>query len=252
MITKSEWQAVNRQLMAEDRQRLGEPPTAEEILAYTRGELSPEDETRVRERLVCHPDLVRALAVPFPAEPAKPGDPDYLSEDEFAKHWEVLQKRMRPHRVVRFPHAWTAIAAACAIVFGALFWQAEWRARRLAKELNEPRVAWEEYVLPAEGQRGGGNATAVLPAEGDTVLLRAPVYNQPHYAGYRLEIVDPSATPPRVLWSSTGVRRSDDDTFDILVPRAFLRPGRYQVVLYGVDRAREERLMSYTLRVAGH
>ena len=51
MTTKTEWQAVNQALMADDRRRVGEPPAAEEALAYMRGELSEEEAVRVRERL---------------------------------------------------------------------------------------------------------------------------------------------------------------------------------------------------------
>src|SRR5229473_3644267 len=61
MITKSEWQMVHHSMMAEERGHGGEPPASEEVFAYMRGELSPEDEARLRERLVNYPDLVRTL-----------------------------------------------------------------------------------------------------------------------------------------------------------------------------------------------
>src|SRR3954447_15685824 len=92
MTTKSEFSAANRDLVSENRATNGEPPTAEEVLAYTRGELTPEEEARIRERLIAYPDLVRTLTTPFP-EPAEPGHPDYLSDHEFARHWKALQKR---------------------------------------------------------------------------------------------------------------------------------------------------------------
>src|SRR6185436_7330472 len=121
MITKSEWRMADRQLMADDRQRLDDPPTAEEMLAYTRGELSPDDEAHVRERLVRHPDLVRTLTEEFPADGAEPGDPDYLSDEEFATHWNAMQQRLRPRsggKVVQFWRTFSAIAAALALVLG--------------------------------------------------------------------------------------------------------------------------------------
>ena len=74
MITKSDWEAVQQGMTAEDQRRLGEPPTAEEMLAYSRGELSGETAGRVRAWLAGNPDLVRALMEPFPADDAKPGD----------------------------------------------------------------------------------------------------------------------------------------------------------------------------------
>src|ERR1051325_5668871 len=57
MTTKSEWQAVNRQLRADQQKRLGEPPAAEELLAYTRGELPAEGGARGREWLAPGPAL---------------------------------------------------------------------------------------------------------------------------------------------------------------------------------------------------
>src|ERR1051325_10204358 len=65
MITKTEWQGLHQQLMADERKRMGDPPTAEEVLAYMSGELSAEEEERIRERLVCYPELVRTLTAPF-------------------------------------------------------------------------------------------------------------------------------------------------------------------------------------------
>ncbi|MFP5246849.1 MAG: hypothetical protein ACLGH0_09150, partial [Thermoanaerobaculia bacterium] len=123
MNTKSDWRAVHQQMMADDRRKLGEPPTVEELRAYQRGELSKGEEERIQELLVCYPELVRMLTEPFPTEGAEPGDPDYLSDEEYAKHWAVLQKKMQPNggRVVSFRHYLpTALAASIAIVFGLL------------------------------------------------------------------------------------------------------------------------------------
>src|SRR6266540_3152077 len=159
MITKSDFQAVNQELMAGARRRLGEPPTSEEMLAYTRGEMSPEEEASFRERLLCYPELVRTLTAPFPTEGAAPGDPDFLSDEELAKHWASLQTRMqgrsREGRVVPFWRAFGAIAAALAVALGALLWRAEWK-------LAQPRVVSDEQVLLPDGQRGQGEIATVL------------------------------------------------------------------------------------------
>src|SRR5436309_6784429 len=102
MTTKSELSAANRDLIAEKRASLGDPPSAEEMLAYTRGELAPGEEARIRELLIAYPDLARTLTAPFP-EGAEPDHPDYLSEHEFARHWKALQKRRhRPNGGLQF------------------------------------------------------------------------------------------------------------------------------------------------------
>ena len=244
MITKSEWQAINQSLMAEDRGRLGEPPTPEQMLRYMRGELSAEEETQVRERLLCHPELVRALMVSFPTEGAEPGDADYLSDEEFAKHWSSLQQRMRRPRVVPFWQAFGAVAAALAIVFGVLFWRAQ---SQLNEERLRPRIAWDQQVLLPDGQRGPSETAATLTARGQSFLLVVPLVKST-FDDYKLEIVG-DGDSQRTLWSSPAMPRDDNEAFDILVPREFLKPGRTQIILYGVSGARQERLASYSLRV---
>lgn len=251
MITKSDWRAVNQTMMAEARKRNSEPPTAEEMLAYSRGELSADEEARVRERLLSYPELVRTLTAQFPMEGAEPGHPDYLTDEEFARYWGALQKRMNRKGILQFPQSWTALAAALALVFGALFMHAEWKARRLARELSEPRVAADEQLLLPDGQRGGGDASAVLRAGGESSLLVVPLISQPQFELYQLELVDLNASVPRTLWSSDPLHRRDNDSFAVLVPRSFLKAGKYQIVMVGISGERRERLSTYSLRVPG-
>ena len=241
MTTKTEWQAVNQALMADDCRRLGEPPAAEEALAYMRGELSEEEAVRVRERLVCRPDLVRTLTGAFPAEGAQPGDADYMSDREFASHWTALERRMKRGRVVEFWPVFGAIAAALAIVFAGLFWQAR-------KELTTPHVMDAVLLLP-DGQRGPGGETATtLTGRGESFPLIVSTSNATSFEQFRLDIVD-ATKPQEPLWSSPVLARSKDDLLAIVVPRKYLKPGKVQVMLYGVSGARQEPLASYTLRV---
>jgi len=235
MITKSEWQSVSHQLKA------GDPPTAEEMLAYSRGELSAEEEARVRERLVSHPDLVRTMTEPFPSEGAEPGDPDFMSDEEFATHWASLRNPIpRRGRVLHFWHYSTAIAATLAIVLTTLLWQANSR-------VAQPRVVWEQQVLFPDGRRGPQNEPATLTAQGESVLLVIPLIGQSHFDRYRLEILNVASN--RSIWTSDALRPGADEAFAILVPRRFLGPGTYQIVVHGVSGTREERLATYSLRV---
>jgi hypothetical protein len=221
MNTKSNWQEA--------------PPTAEEMLAYMRGELSAADEEWVRERLIGYPELVRTLTAPFP-EAAEPGDPDYLSDAEFASRWN-----RNPGRVLQFWPAFGAIAATLAVVFAALF-------VRERAELSRPRAASEYQALLPDGQRGSGDKPMTVTATGDSYLFVVAVIGQPAFDDFRLQIVD-AAKPEEPLWKSRTLRRGPNDTFTILVPRAFLKPGKYQVVLDGVSGARQERVATYTFRV---
>lgn len=250
MITKSDWEAVVELMNAEDRGRLGEPPTVDEMFAYTRGELPAAEAARVRELLVCYPELARALAEPLELEEESSSGEGVLSEDEIGRQWAAFQNanlRKRSGRLLPFRRAFApsfgAVAAALAIVFGVLFWHAR-------SELMQPRAMSQQLLLLPDGRRGGDDVPATLSPEGDSFLLVSPLINQPYFGNYRLEIVDVNANPLRTLWRSRAIHRDSNDAFAIAVPRRFLGPGRYQVVLYGVEGGRQDRLAVYTLRVA--
>src|SRR4051812_49924113 len=197
MTTKSEFAAA---LVAADRQRRIEPPTAEEMLAYTRGELPAEEAARVRERLIAHPELVRTLTAQFP-EGAEPGHPDYLSDDEFAGRWAALQKRRRRSeggRVLQFWRAFSAIAATLVLVLGAMLWRAQ-------TELKNPHLLVQQVLLP-DGQRGGGDVATAVTAQGEFLLL-APYVRDSAAARFIAGIAAAGRVCPR-LGRGTFTRRS--------------------------------------------
>ncbi|HEV7486968.1 MAG TPA: hypothetical protein VGQ65_14915 [Thermoanaerobaculia bacterium] len=239
MTTKSELSNANRNLLEEDR---GEPPTAEEALAYMRGELTPDEEARVRQRLLAYPELVRTLTAPFP-EPAESDHPDHLSEHEFARHWSALQKRRRqPQRGLRFWRAFGSVAAALAVVFGALLWRAQ-------TELKKPQAVWEQQELYSEGRRGVEGEPAKLSADGESYLLVPMLGADVTADNLRAEISDVAANSSRTVWSSRLIHRTSSGSFVILVPRDSLSPGTYRLVIYGVTGERQESLNSFTFRV---
>lgn len=248
MTTKSEWQDINRQLRADQRKQLGARPDADEMLAYSRGELPEEEEARVRQWIAADPELLRAQLEPFPIEGARPGDPDYLSDAEYESHFAALQKQMqkRMHhpRVeksnVNFWRVAAAIAASVAVALGVLLWQA--RAR-----VTEPRLVWEQQVLFPDGQRGPARQPAIVAPQGESVLLAIPLIGERGYERYRLELLRSGSQ--RAVWRSGTIAPPDDDTFTILVPRRFFDRGAYHVAVYGVTGAAEERLATYSLLV---
>jgi hypothetical protein len=249
MITKSDWQTAHQEMTAEERRMLGEPPTAEEMLAYSRGELAAENAARVRVWLVTNPDLARALMEPFPDDDAKPGDRDFLSQEELSKHWLSLQQRIHEtspaSRLLQFPGRWTALAAAVALVFAGLYWQAESKARRFSRELHEPRALESQMLLP-DGRRGVEQAT-FLTAKGERLVLDLALFDSSRFETYRVEMSNETAGS--LPWRSAAIRAADEETLSIDVSRSFLKPGRYRIVVYGLDGSREEKLDRYTLRV---
>lgn len=260
MITKSDWQVVHEELLAEERRRLGSAmPDTEDFLAYLRGELSEERAERVREALVCNPELARALTEAFPEDEAAPGEPGYVSDDEIDARWTSLQKLMRvangeaiPRPDARVLQFWKRTSAALAaavvvLVCGGILWQ--WQAG--TRRDDAPRVVslQERWLQPDEGRRGGADTSASTPAEGDTLVHLAPPSDQRTFAVYRLEIIDHGTVPGKTRVTIDRLERSEDGAFSLIVPAASLNPGRHELVLYGVDGGKVERLTSYTLRV---
>jgi hypothetical protein len=242
MTTKSELSAANRALMTEDRLSTGEPPTTEEVLAYTRGELAPDQEARIRERLIAYPELVRTLTAPFP-EAAEPDHRDYLSDHEFSRHWNALQKRrQRPQRGLQFWRAFGAIAATLAVVFSALLWRAQ-------IELKKPQAVWAQQELYSDGRRGVEGEPTTITAERESYVLVPMLGADVTADKLRAEISDVAANSSRTAWSSPAVRRTSSGSFVIIVPRDSLNPGTYRLVVYGVTGERQEPLNSFTFRV---
>jgi len=245
MITKPDWQIVHDQLTEDGRRRVGPPPTAEELLAYSRGELPAEEEARMREKLVFYPELAGTLTVPFPMEGAEPGDPDYLSDSEFEEHFAAMRKKMglkekesEGGRVVQFWPVATALAAAVAIVFGVLLWQT--RAR-----LDEPH-AGPTHLLYSDAHRGPSGAPTPIDVKGDAVLI-VPEGAPREYRAFRLELIDVAAH--RTLWSHSSPAPGPYEALAIHVPQSFLKPGDYRVVVFGFTGDREEQVATYSLRV---
>jgi hypothetical protein len=216
-------------------------PTAAELTAFRRGEMSPDEEERFRERLVSYPELVRSLAEPFPDEGAEPGSADYLSDAEYKRHWAAMQaKRNRVAtngRVLPFWRAFGAVAAALTITFAALWWQAR-------AQLDRPRVAWDEQVLSADGNRGPAAEPTRISARGDEVLLVAPLISHRDYERYRLDLV--RANGEGTIWSTFAARPSEDGAFSVIVSRRFLGHGVFRLVIHGVRGGSSERLASYS------
>jgi hypothetical protein len=244
MITKTDWQSVNRELLAEQRRRLGDPPTAEEIEAYTQGKLSPAEEERVRDLLACYPELARTLVAPFPDDEPQPGDPDYATDAQLAQRWEALQQRMGQEsavpreRVVQFPRIVTTLAAALALVFAGLWVRAQ-------SELRRPQVLTPVHLQSSEeGVRGPGVQTTTV-RRGDLLLITPRVVNA-NFTEFEVRIEQNGKLP---LWKSGPLPPSDDIGFSVVVPAALLRPDEYEVIVYGINPLPELELERSSLRI---
>jgi hypothetical protein len=239
MMNRSDWNAVRETLIADDRAKLGDPPTVDELLAYERGELSQEDTERVQQLLVAYPELARAYATPFPAD-----DTD-LPDDVIDRQWNAFRAGNRAGsgsggRVLQFWRGAAAIAAAVAIVFGAMLWQSR-------TELLRPHVLPEAAILTPDGRRGLAEQPLAITPTGDSVLFVVSLIGPTDYETYRLELVRGESHTS--VWSSEPLRATNSNSFNIEIPSRALPAGTYQVIAYGLRGNAQEEVATYTVDV---
>lgn len=219
MITKSDWQDAYDDLIADGRKRVA-PPTFEEVEALMRGDLPEDDAERVREQLAYYPDLARVMTEPMPM-PAEP---------------EVIP--IAAHRRPRYLTA--AAAALIAVAAAAVYLQ--WINK------TPPARPMVAKVLYADGQRGNPEQTPIQLSTANDYQLQ-PVFGAGRtYREYRLDLLELEPAPERTLWSR-NVHRQANGSYPVQLSTAGLAPGRYALVLYGLD-GESDRLATYTLRLS--
>jgi len=236
MMNRSDWQAVRDALIADDRAKLGEPPTVDELLAYERGELSGEEAERVQKLLIAWPELARAYATPFP-----PDDAD-LPADVIDRQWKAFRagRGSSGARVLQLWRGFGAIAATVAVVFGAMLW-------RTHTELLRPHVLPEAAILTPDGRRGIAEQPQSITPTGDSVLLVVSLIGPTDYEMYRLDLV--RSESHRRIWSSEPLRATSSNSFNVEVPSRALPAGTYQVIAYGLRGNAQEPVATYTIDV---
>jgi hypothetical protein len=252
MITRSDLQKAGRDVMAERRRSLGEPPAAAEIEAYLRGELDPDQEERIRELLVAYPELARGIGADFPEDDPRPGEPGWVSDEEIARRLTALHDRMgtapvhsERGRLLHFRNVPLALAAMLALVFAGLYWRSESRLRRMQDELVRPHAV-STTLLRRGGQRGGDQATTLENPPADVQQqLSIPMTDAMHYDAYEVDINKESG---EVLWTIQRVRR-EDDFATIVIPHNALPSGRYTVSIFGISGRTRELIDRFSIRM---
>ena len=236
MMNRSDWQAVRDAFIADDRAKLGEPPTVDELLAYERGELSKEDAERVQQLLIAYPELARAYATPFPSE-----DDGALPNEVIDRQWNAFRAANTSGsggRVLQFWRGLAAIAATVAIGFGAMLWQAH-------RERLLPHVLPAAELTPG-GSRGLQGQTTIKPS-GDSVLVVVSLVGQMDHDLYRLELVNNDSQ--KVIWTSEPLRPNVSGSFYVEIPSRILPEGTYEVAAYGLRGNAQEPVATYPINV---
>lgn len=249
MISKNQWEAATRELIAKDRSSIGPPPTFEQVEALSRGELSDDEAERVREVLSHYPDMLRILTEPFPTDAE-----DVLTEEQLAADLARIRSRIKrapnvPSQPVAFParHSSARVLALAAgftiaLALGSL---AVWRLT------SEPRST-QTKVIFADGVRG---ATRGAPDQAPAQLSTETDYNLQLVVSARgaapecrVELYDVSREPEAHLRTQEHLQQRADGTYLVALPTDDLEPGLYRLALY--DAARNELLANYTFRLS--
>lgn len=254
MVKTDDWRTAFREVVERGRERLGDPPTPEELVAWSRGELSESEAERIRELLALYPDLAAALNE---SEEAPDDEAPVLSRADLDADWELLQQRISPQHVSphvaaervahqpSFPWRWsTVVPALAALVFGALLVQSRFTVRALREQLNQPRENVERVMLLESASRGPDAATPIaLQPTTRYVVFTLPVPDDVRAGQLQVGMRNLDLPSRPVVWRGS-VTRAGDGTFSIEVPRSFLTERSYAIHLYLEGEA--QPLATYT------
>lgn len=259
--------AALRHLAERERRSLTEHPTAPELASYHAGELPPEAEARLREHLaLCRncTDLLLDLAGFADLKPPQ-GVPE-LTDEEVEQDWQALRERMReepaeekrpaevvpirpvgpPKRERDYP-LWMPIAASLLAVLGFAFglYQNS-RVAVLEKQLDEQRQPWSASWVPLLDAKVRSaeeeEVRQVTSSKGAVLSLYSEA--EEIYPAYEAEIVGRAKVklaPPDEV----------DRAVSLIIPPDYLKPGSYQILLYGMKDDRRVELGRYQIQVDG-
>jgi hypothetical protein len=236
-MRKDDWNDAASAWIAAERERLGGPPTAEEVVACQRGELPVDEAARVRALLVYYPELTSLLIESDP----EPVD-DELSEFELARDRAAIHRRIAAKPRFQFRVLMEVAAGVTIALLGGLLIHAR-------TENREPYLQARHELRNVLTRGGGSDVPFDLPASSDRYLLALTLAKHYDYAAYRIDIVDLTPSGPKTLRSISGATPVDG-TFELSVPPELLASGSSRIDVNGVDNGRAHLLESFPIRVA--
>jgi hypothetical protein len=232
--------AALRHLAEQQRRSLTSHPTPQELAAYHAGELPSEAETRLLDHLaVCREcsDLLLDLSGFADLKPPK-GVPE-LTDEQVEQDWQKLRAKMgagegkkeRTAEVVPIRPAgpprpershWLPVAASLLAVLG--FSLGLYQSFQVGK-LSRPRVV--PVISSGNVERGESDELTISARDGALIYLDSDPDKS--YPAYEAEVVREGEVLARIPVGAIG-----DESVPLLVPGP-LKPGRYEVRLFGVE-----------------
>jgi anti-sigma factor RsiW len=261
-------------VMSEQRDKLGPPPTPEELAAYVEGTLSAADRERVEEAIAADPAVARTVLdlESFPeVEPA----PEWEGlEEPDAGGWQRLRDRLAaegffaapvapvasPERVARpaprpapspfSPRAARfgfALAAGFALTTLALGVLVAWLLAARSPGAGVRRNPVVASLLPeGEVERGGAQEAVTVPPGAEAIVLSLALLEAPEHPSLRLEVFDAAE---RRVWAVGGLEPTAHGGVRVDLPRDLLAAGAYRLELVAAAGGRRVPLATYRLRL---
>lgn len=261
-----QWRRSLREAMAERAMR-HRRPEPEELIDYVEGRLSPARREEIEEATALDPELARELAelAVFPdveptADMAAPSEAEVTASwQRFRPRLEELRRRgtVAPPRLVpepipsRRPTARWTLAHAAALFFflttAALLVAVVRGSGRPPQPVANVAVAELSPVGEEVRRAAGGGERIALPREAERLVLVLALADAGEHRAYNLTLRTAAGEP---LWSTDELRRFDDGTFRLLLPRRLVAGGgRYLVEVEGLDADGPVALARYELVV---
>lgn len=243
--------AALRDLAAAMESDLSAHPAPEALLDFLAGDLPEDEREGIEEHLaICRSCARTALDFSMlPESEREEGEGEPLSERELASEWERFRATVAPPvRPPRHTAPLLALAAALLIaVAGLSLWSLH--LGRQVRALSGPRadVAVVDLVpLDAVERTPREGEPARLPSWAERLVLILNLAEPAEHSRYQVEIAGPDG---RAVWSRPDVRRGEDGTFTLELPRRFLPPGSYHIRVSGLRDGTAEPVAEYAIRI---
>lgn len=234
-------------IMAARRDELGEPPRADELLAFRDGALPPAQRAVVEEKIAAFPEAAAALLDlgRFPDVAPAPGVRE-VTDEEIAGDWQSLRARIERDRPPAPAPSGTrgilrlAAAVVAALLLGAL--SGLILGRGPLGPPARPAAGVDLIALEPDDADSVTRGQAVAVASGPPLLFILAAGAVEPLPAYSVHIRDARG---ELVWSQTGAAPTREGLVTVLLPAGFLEAGRYRIDLSPPDGG--EPLASYTL-----